>query len=403
MNNMSAAPISPMDVWHSQKPTLALMGEFSAGKSTLLNLILGKDFLKTCVTATNLPAIWLTHAAEPAAQSLTFDGELRSLDMGQLDRPAGKDTLLIRLALPSDILRDIDIIDTPGISDSRQKSGALEFLTSYLDYVIWCSASNQAWRQSEKAMWLSLPERLRTNSTLALTRSDILRLDSDLEKVIRRCERETDGLFGTILPISATLALEAIHEGEGIPEQDKWLASNAPALFENINAAVEWGALACAEREIIPFPEMGFEVLDAVETLEPSEKATELPAVENREAQSQASDNEAISDNSDVTPEDTNKDMPAETEYHTDMLLSDLLDQLCRLRLTVSQDEYFFRDLGHIVTSFAAHNELSDGQKMVLNQVGYSGWEETMPKAKLIGQMVQELNDFGENTWCKLN
>ena len=37
------------------RPRIALMGEFSSGKSTLLNLLIGEALLPTKVTATELP------------------------------------------------------------------------------------------------------------------------------------------------------------------------------------------------------------------------------------------------------------------------------------------------------------------------------------------------------------
>ena len=43
-----------------RKPRVALMGEFSAGKSTLTNVLLGQKSIPVRVTATSLPPVWIT-------------------------------------------------------------------------------------------------------------------------------------------------------------------------------------------------------------------------------------------------------------------------------------------------------------------------------------------------------
>ena len=43
-----------------RKPRIALMGEFSAGKSTLANMLVGAQHLPVQVTATQLPPVWIS-------------------------------------------------------------------------------------------------------------------------------------------------------------------------------------------------------------------------------------------------------------------------------------------------------------------------------------------------------
>ena len=50
----------------ARKPRLAIMGEFSSGKSTLCNLLLGARPLLEKVTATQLPPVWLSYGSAPA-------------------------------------------------------------------------------------------------------------------------------------------------------------------------------------------------------------------------------------------------------------------------------------------------------------------------------------------------
>jgi GTPase Era involved in 16S rRNA processing len=195
--------------WYSQRPSLVLMGEFSAGKSTLLNVLLGQQVLTAMVTATKLPVVWITHGATQASYGLTYDGQLHALTDVTPDRVDWERYLLVRMTLDAPLLQHCDVIDTPGISDPRLAVGSLRVIADFADFAIWCSAANQAWRQSEKAAWTALPARLRDNSILAVTRMDMLPTPSDVAKVLKRLTRETDGLFATICPIASLQAMQA--------------------------------------------------------------------------------------------------------------------------------------------------------------------------------------------------
>lgn len=254
MAEISSAAHQVLTAWYSQKPTCALMGEYSAGKSTLLNLLLGTPFLRTQVTATNMPVIWLTHGAAPRAQMLTRDGALTHVDMADFGSKGANDCLMLRLELPSDILKRCDIIDTPGISDPRLAAGSLAYLGDYLDFAVWCSAANQAWRQTEKAMWTTLPEALRDNSLMALTRADTIKQYADLRKVVKRCEREAAGLFRDFIPIGTKLALGAQSEGE-VTDYDAWRASNADVFTYALDVSIKTASEACEARKTVALPQ----------------------------------------------------------------------------------------------------------------------------------------------------
>ena len=69
----------------SQMPRIALMGEFSAGKSTLTNLLLGSRPLPVKVTATRLPPVWISHGPEQAQVQMA-DGTVQDIAPAALDR-----------------------------------------------------------------------------------------------------------------------------------------------------------------------------------------------------------------------------------------------------------------------------------------------------------------------------
>ena len=64
--------------------------------------------------------------------------------------------------------------------------------------IVWCTNSVQAWRQTEKAAWLEIPEAIRKRSLLVLSHADRLQDDVARDKVLRRVVREASEYFAAI-------------------------------------------------------------------------------------------------------------------------------------------------------------------------------------------------------------
>lgn len=216
----------------SRKPRIGLMGEFSAGKSTLSNLLLGARPLPEKVTATRLSPVWISHGTE-APYRVDVDGSHEPISLDRLEQVPVNETRVIRLFFESDILELCDLIDFPGISDPNMSSDVWERVLNEVDVVIWCTHATQAWRQSEAAVWDDIPEEIRERSILLITRFDKLNSDNDKARVMARVKRETDGLFGGTFPISLT---QALASGD---DQQKWEASGGAAFSDHLIALVE--------------------------------------------------------------------------------------------------------------------------------------------------------------------
>ena len=225
--------------WYTAKPVYALMGEYSAGKSTLLNLLLDQNALPTKVTATNLPPVWLTYSKKATCQGLRFDGTLEDVDLNETSEDVRDHYVVLRMGVKSDRLKAADIIDTPGISDPKLEKGALNFLGDYMDFTLWLTAANQAWRQTEKMAWTSFPTTLQDNSVLLLTRADKLRSPKDLEKVFKRCTTETANMFRVIVPLMTTKAAAIDHADRTDDAEGAWVATGGLALEAALATSLE--------------------------------------------------------------------------------------------------------------------------------------------------------------------
>jgi hypothetical protein len=222
-------PIDALD-GPGRKPRIALMGEFSAGKSTLSNLLIGAAPLPMKVTATQLPPVWISHG-EGVPYREDLDGGTHPIDIARLQEIDPAETRAIRIFAQSDVLEMCDIIDMPGISDPNMDADVWERVIGKADAVIWCTHATQAWRQTEASVWESLDPRLHDRSILLITRWDKIHGESDRARVLRRVEQETDGLFAARMPISL---LDALSAGE----DEELLAKSGAAAFRDALVAI---------------------------------------------------------------------------------------------------------------------------------------------------------------------
>ncbi len=207
----------------SSRPRVALMGEFSAGKSTLSNLLIGKSALPVNVTATQLPPVWISYG-DQAPFRVGLDEQEYDVDPSLSDVSVA-DTNHVRIYHEARFLKFADLIDMPGISDPNMAADVWQRVIHHADIVIWCSHATQAWRQSEAAVWSTMPTSFHEKSILLLTRMDRILSDRDRARVIKRVERETEGLFRKVLPVSLIQALEAGNDAEA------WANSGADELL----------------------------------------------------------------------------------------------------------------------------------------------------------------------------
>jgi hypothetical protein len=209
------------------KIVIALMGEFSSGKSTLANLLLGGSCLPVQVIATQLPPVWIKYG-EPSVERVDINGQIHSLELDDLKDVCLEDTHHIKLYRCEDILKQCELIDMPGISDPNMTPDIWERLLPEATSVFWCTPATQAWRQSEAAVWEEVPKAVYEQSLLLVTRFDKLNNQVDRDRVLKRIKRETSGLFKSVLPLSLLQATQVTDD------YDLWAQSGAEELANSL-------------------------------------------------------------------------------------------------------------------------------------------------------------------------
>ena len=363
---VSKSAASLLSTWAQARPLMGLMGEFSAGKSTLVNLLLDGSVLPTQVTATQLPVVWLTYGTRETLQGLRPDGTLEPLTFEDLGDTVRDDFLLLKYEVDAEILKRTDIIDAPGISDPRLAKGALDYLGDYLDFVLWCSSATQAWRQSEKKLWTSMPERLRAHSCLIMTRIDKLRHKTDVTKVMKRMARETSDLFRDVVPLNTIGAIAAKQD----PESFEWQFTGGEALFAALDMSLE-------------------NVAKASESAEPSEKMEETKDVEVAEAAAPKK-----------TPAPKNK--PISQKVDSNWSFSEIIENsFSKTPRNLSKADILTL-FDQVKGEFLEDTGIDPTRRFVLKQCLSDGGENGAKADRLMRQVRAELTDFKSDNWCTL-
>ena len=203
---MSDEPIA------GSKPKVAILGEFSSGKSTLANVLLGRASSPVRVTATQVPPIWYTFGdGDPVV--VDSEGGESEISLAEVATVPVEGTQFVRVFLDAPVLERLDFIDMPGSSDPNMSPDIWNAILPQADAVIWCTPATQAWRQSEAAIWDEIDPDVQERSVLLVTRIDKVLSDADRARLMKRMRRETAGTFRDIFAVdllSAARDLESL-------------------------------------------------------------------------------------------------------------------------------------------------------------------------------------------------
>ena len=196
---------------------LVIVGEFNAGKSALINALIGQDLLKEGVTPTTMQVNILRYGKEQERTVLNENIHV--------------------LSAPLDFLNEVSIVDTPGTNAIIRKH---EVITTRFvprsDLVLFITSVDRPFTESERAFL----EQIRDwgkKIVFVLNKIDILHSQSDLEKIIAFIAENARTLLGItpdIFPISARLAFQS---KQGKPEQ--WQESRFEALETYIRQTLD--------------------------------------------------------------------------------------------------------------------------------------------------------------------
>ncbi|TVR03460.1 MAG: hypothetical protein EA398_04880 [Deltaproteobacteria bacterium] len=199
--------------------TVAVLGEFNAGKSTLINAFVAEEMVATGVLPTTSHVNVIRYGPRPVARWTRTDGAVEELPFAEaatLVRQRPEEIAELEFCYPHPELRSIHFWDTPGFNapvDEHEQRAGRALQTA--DAILWLLDAHQALTATE---FSRLEEITRPRERLLIVINKIDRLGRDAEEAVQairgHLEDHLDGRYAGIFPLSALQALEARRQGE---------------------------------------------------------------------------------------------------------------------------------------------------------------------------------------------
>jgi len=171
---------------------LVMVGEFNAGKSALINALLGQKLLKEGVTPTTSQINILRYGEEIAKKVVAENQEV--------------------FLLPVDLLSEVSIVDTPGTNAIvRYHEELTRHFVPRADLVLFITSVDRPFTESERNFMQHIRD-WGKKVVIVINKLDILQDEDELREVedfVRDNARDLLGVIPEIFTVSARLALRA--------------------------------------------------------------------------------------------------------------------------------------------------------------------------------------------------
>lgn len=218
---------------------MAIAGEFSSGKTTMVRMLLGREFVATKASASAMPTVHFKYS-ERESFTLIENGigrPIKNPDDLTEEEMRGADLLVINTDTP--ILKCVEIFDTPGTADPTRSSDQVSAIAEEVDFMIWCTNATQAWRESERRMWVEFPENVRENGILAVTHVDLPKVKASLPRLMKRLHRDAGAYFDHLMPVDLLSAIKSRLDARVANDLIGWNESGGEACLATIQSVAD--------------------------------------------------------------------------------------------------------------------------------------------------------------------
>lgn len=157
---------------------VAIVGQFSSGKSTFLNALLGINILPTGITPVTSKVNYIRYGTNFSIKVRFLDGRDEFHDTNTLkkftdQREDVEDIKFLTLYAPLELLKDVVFVDTPGLnSQSMADTNETTKVLNEVDGIIWLSLIDNAGKQSEAEILEQFLQKHKNKSLCVLNQKD---------------------------------------------------------------------------------------------------------------------------------------------------------------------------------------------------------------------------------------
>ena len=196
---------------------VVVVGEFNAGKSAVINALLGGEYLPEGVVPTTSELVLIRHSE--AAEQPNADGGLA----------------VQRLPVPW--LREVNLVDTPGTNAVfRHHQELTEDFVPRSDLVLFVTSADRPFSESERAFLQQIRD-WGKKIVIVVNKIELVVGEAEQDQVLAFVRRNAEELLGAppaIFAVSARLALGAKRGAGDAAASDEWRGSRFGALEDYI-------------------------------------------------------------------------------------------------------------------------------------------------------------------------
>lgn len=222
--------------------TIAIVGQFSSGKSTFLNAIMGRTILPSGITPITSKVCTICYGDAYSLEVIYNDGTSTPKPLEFFHTLDELENLQIRefiLRAPVTLLRSISLLDTPGFnSQNAIDTETTNAILSRVDGIIWLSLIDNVGKQSEKDIIDAHIKQYVSKSLCVLNQKDRLQDEKEVQTSLNYARSAFSGSFSKVIAISAKQALKAIQAHQEQPTTP--LESSQLYTHSNFQAVLEF-------------------------------------------------------------------------------------------------------------------------------------------------------------------
>lgn len=197
---------------------IAVVGQFSSGKSTFLNALMSKNILPTGITPVTSKINYINYAKEYKLK-ITFKSgveefaPLQSIaDFTDQRKNEIENIKYLSIYAPIEMLKDISFVDSPGLNSLSENDTIMtKNVLKDVGGIIWLTLIDNAGKESEKSILQEYVNQFKNKSLCVLNQKDRFNID-EIETTKNYMEKNFHEYFKKVVPISSKMALESTKD-----------------------------------------------------------------------------------------------------------------------------------------------------------------------------------------------